>query len=259
MNTESESHRELELIGPFRARSNGRTQVMPHSVARLLALVAVVGPMARVHVGEQLWPDADQARASANLRSTLVRLNAIDDQFLEVNGEVLTLAEKVSVDVDAVLTWVHATIYGAATQAAISAPPASIGREILQGWEEPWLTDPRERIRLLQTQALETAAERLISSGRPAEALPYALAAVQAQPWSESANRLIIEIHARRGDPSNALRRFQRFRAALERELGVQPGPEMLASIRQLYPFGNFHGGTPARPANPQTKTRRDS
>lgn len=62
---------------------------------------------------------------------------------------------------------------------------------------------------------------------------------MQAQPWSESANRLLIEIHARRGDSSSALRRYHRYRDVLERELGVQPGPDMLAVIRQLYPFGN--------------------
>ena len=105
--------------------------------------------------------------------------------------------------------------------------------------EEEWLDLPRERLQMLQAQALETAAERLLAAGRHAEALPYALSAVEIQPWSESANRLMIEIHARKGDPSNALRRFRRFRRALEQELGVQPGPDMLAAIRQLYPFGN--------------------
>ncbi|WP_443027378.1 AfsR/SARP family transcriptional regulator [Sphingomonas sp. LR61] len=112
-------------------------------------------------------------------------------------------------------------------------PPSGSNRSRVE--DEEWLTDVRERLQLLQTQALEVAAERLIAAGRTAEALPYALSAVQAQPWSESTNRLIIEIHARRGDPSNALRRYHRFRRALEEELGVQPGPDMLAAIRQLY------------------------
>ena len=257
--TKADSTRQLRLIGPFQARRSGRTESVPHSAARLLAMLTLVGPMSRLHAGEQLWPDTDQARSSANLRSTLTRLNAVDNAFLEITGDVLSLSEDVAVDVDDVLTWVNLTIYGAATQAATTAPPPSIGKEVLPGWDEQWLTDPRERVRLLQAQALETAAERLIAAGRPAEALPYALAAVQAQPWSESANRLIIEIHARRGDPSNALRRFRRFRAALQLELGIQPGPEMLAAIRQLYPFVNIPGDDiqpPTRPPQPRSRRR---
>lgn len=251
--------RQLRLIGPFQARVDNRAQVTPHSVARLLAVLALVGPMSRAHAAELLWPDADLTHGSANLRSTLARFSAVTAGFIEVTGNVLAIADGVRTDVDDAQRWINATIYGAATQAVTDAPPAQIGRDLLPGWEEDWLDDPRERLRLLQTQALETAAERLIAAGQPAEALPYALAAVQAQPWSESANRLIIEIHARRGDPSNALRRYRRFRAALEDELGVQPGPDMIAAIRQLYPFGNLpaHQPEPTRPAPGTTRDQR--
>jgi DNA-binding SARP family transcriptional activator len=207
-------------------------------VARLLAVLALVGPMSRAQATGLLWPGADAAHGSANLRSTLARVNTVTHGFVETSGNVLALTDGVHTDVEDALDWIHATIYAATSQAVSGAPPPSIGKELLPGWEEDWLEEPRERLRLLQTQALETAAERLLAGGRPAEAFPYALSAVQAQPWSESANRLLIEIHARRGDPSNALRRYRRFHTALETELGVQPGPDMIAVIRQIYPFG---------------------
>jgi len=230
--------RELRVIGAFQARLDGHVRPMPHSVERVLALVALVGPLARSHAGALLWPDAPPTRASANLRAAISRLGVVAEGFLHMSGEVLALAEDVSLDLGAAHAWIDATIYEAA-QTAVRAPPVSIGRPLLPGWEEEWLDLPRERLQMLQAQALETAAERLLAAGRHAEALPYALSAVEIQPWSESANRLMIEIHARKGDPSNALRRFRRFRRALEQELGVQPGPDMLAAIRQLYPFGN--------------------
>src|SRR3954452_13949733 len=151
--------RQLRLIGPFQARRQGHVLVVPHSVARLLAMLSLVGPMSRLHAGEQLWCDTDQPHASANLRAALGRRNAIDDGFIEVSGDVLSIGDEVGIDVEEVLTWVNTTIYGTSTQAA--APPSSTGREVLSGWEEPWLSDPRERVRLLQSQALETAAERL--------------------------------------------------------------------------------------------------
>ncbi|WP_426565489.1 AfsR/SARP family transcriptional regulator [Angustibacter sp. McL0619] len=231
-----DSERQLRLLGPFRARVNDRLLVVPHSVERLLALTALVGPLARSHAAATLWPDADGTRASANLRSALSRMTSIDDGYIVVTGDVLGVREDVAVDLNDAMGWANETIYGAC--AASAGPPDSIGKELLPGWDEEWLINARERLRLLSTQALQSAAESLIAAGRPGEAMPYALLAVQAEPWSESANRLIIEIHARRGDPSNALRRYHRFQRALEHELGVQPGPDMVAVIRGLYPLG---------------------
>ena len=230
--------RELRVIGTFQARIDGHVRPLPHSVERLVALVALVGPLARPYASRLLWPDAPAGRARANLRAAVSRLTVAADGLVHVSGEVLSLGEGVVVDLDAALAWIDATIYDA-SRTAVTPPPISVGRPVLPGWEEDWLDGTRERLQVLSAQALETAAERLLSAGHPAEALPYALSAVDLQPWSESANRLVIEIHARRGDPSNALRRYRRYRRALEQELGVQPGPDMLAAIRQLYPFGN--------------------
>lgn len=237
------------MIGPFQARVEGHVRPLPHSVERLMAVVALVGPLARSHAGALLWPDASPARSGASLRAALSRLGAAAEGFVHVSGEVLTLAEEVALDLDAAVAWINDTIYEV-TYPAIGAPPAWIGRALLPGWEEDWLEAPNERLQMLAAQALETAADRLLAAGHPDEALPYALSAVQVQPWSESANRLTIEIHARRGDPSNALRHYRRYRRALHHELGVQPGPDMRAVIRQLYPFGSPLVDTPLADAD---------
>lgn len=229
---------EIRLIGAFQVRVDGRLRQLPHSAERLVAVVTLVGPLSRHYASRLLWPDAPADRARANLRAALARVAAAADGLLQVSGDVLALGDGVAVDLDTARAWVEATIYES-VRAAVTPPPGAIGRPVLPGWDDEWLDEPRERLQILQAQALETAAERLLAAGRPAEALPYALSAVGLQPWSESANRLLIEIHARRGDPSNALRRYRRFQRALEVELGVQPGPDMMAAIRQLYPFGN--------------------
>jgi DNA-binding SARP family transcriptional activator len=237
--------RELRLIGPFQVRRDGVQLALPHSAERLLAAVALVGPLSRGHVRALLWPDVEPVRAAANLRAALSRLSSTDPGLLQVVRNVMSVRDDVRVDVDQAMDWIHATIYGSATQEG--APPRTSGRDLLPGWDEEWLFDPRERLRVLQAQALETAAERLMAAGRLAEALPYALGAVQAQPWSESANRLVIEIHAQRGDTSNALRRFQRFRRTLEAELGVQPRPDLVAAMRQMFPSGPLFERTTER------------
>ena len=230
--------RELRVIGPFQVRVDGQVRPMPHSAERVLAVVALVGPLARSRAAALLWPDANPSRAGANLRAALSRLGDVAEGFVHVSGEVLALAEEAPLDLEAAFAWINATIYDDVLPVA-GAPPAWIGRTLLPGWEDGWLTGPNERLQMLEAQALESAAERLLAAGHPDGALPYALSAVEVQPWSESANRLTIEIHARRGDPSNALRHYRRFRHALGQELGVEPGPDIRAAIRQLYPFGN--------------------
>jgi two-component SAPR family response regulator len=143
------------------------------------------------------------------------------------------------VDVETLTHWINDTIYGTGASAGeLTGPPADVGRPLLAGWSDDWVIDSRERLCTLTAQALQSAAARLLSLGRPAEALPYGLAAVQTEPWSESANRILLEIHARRGDPSSALRQYEKFSRILFRELGVPPAPDIVAVIRQLYPFG---------------------
>jgi len=87
---------------------------MPHSVERVLALVALVGPLARSHAGALLWPDAPPTRASANLRAAISRLGVVAEGFLHMSGEILALAEDVSLDLGAAHAWIDATIYEAA-------------------------------------------------------------------------------------------------------------------------------------------------
>lgn len=231
------SAKEVRVIGHFQARAGGRVLHMPHSVERVIAAVALLGPLARMQTSALLWPDASPDRSGANVRAALSRLAAVAGGFVQTSGDVLTLAEDVVVDLDTAMTWINNTIYSD-NSATVGAPPAWVGRSVLPGWDEGWLEAPNERLQMLAAQALETAAERLLAGGHPDEALPYALSAVQVQPWSESANRLTIEIHARRGDPSNALRHYRRYRRVVQLELGVQPGPDMRAVMRQLYPFG---------------------
>lgn len=233
----------LALLGPLRLRTDGRRVALAQPSARLLAALALDGPMSRERAADRMWPDSPSGRALANLRTGLSRLRRAAPGVIDVGGPVLALADDVHVDVDDVMTWVNATIYDDAATNERSGPPPEVARELLAGWDDEWARDHRERWHVLIGQALETAASRLLSLGRPAAALPYGLAAVTVEPWSESANRVLIEIHARRGDPAGALRQFDRLSRALKAELGVAPTPDLVALIRQLYPFGVGRAG----------------
>jgi DNA-binding SARP family transcriptional activator len=234
----------LQLLGPLRLRSDGRTVPLPGSSARLLASLALVGPMSRVQAAALLWPDASTGRGLSNLRTCISRLQRATPGVLDADGSVLALADDVQVDTDRTMAWIVATIYDDAAPADPGGPPPDVVRELLAGWSDEWVREHRDRWQLLVGQALESAASRLLALGRAAAALPYGLAAVAVEPWSESANRVLIEIHARRGDPAGALRQFERLSRLLRSELGVQPAPDIVALIRQLYPFGTGRAGS---------------
>ncbi|WP_049560087.1 AfsR/SARP family transcriptional regulator [Nonomuraea sp. SBT364] len=205
----------------------------------MIAALAVIGPMSRSQTAGLLWPGGTEQQALANLRTTLSRLARVTRDVVECDGDILCLSEGTKVDVEMLTRWINDTIYGGGASAGeLAGPPADVDRPLLADWTDEWAVDRRERLRTLTAQALQSAAARLLSLGRPAEALPYGLAAVQTEPWSESANRILLEIHARRGDPSSALRQYEKFSRILSRELGVRPAPDIVAVIRQLYPFG---------------------
>ncbi|MEV4224872.1 BTAD domain-containing putative transcriptional regulator [Nonomuraea sp. NPDC049725] len=233
------SEGELRLLGPFRLRWDGRTLHLPHGVARMIAALAIIGPMSRSQTAGLLWPGGTEQQALANLRTTLSRMARRTRDVVECDGDILCLVEGTRVDVEMLTRWINDTIYGVGASVGEPAgPPADVDRPLLADWADDWVVERRDRLRTLTAQALQSAAARLLSLGRPAEALPYGLAAVQTEPWSESANRILMEIHARRGDPSSALRQYEKFSRILLRDLGVRPAPDLVAVIRQLYPFG---------------------
>jgi DNA-binding SARP family transcriptional activator len=75
--------------------------------------------------------------------------------------------------------------------------------------------------------ALEALAQTLTELGRYSEAADAALAAVAGEPLRESAHRTLIAVHVAEGNPSEALRQYERYRAMLGEVLNLAPSPKM--------------------------------
>src|SRR5262249_9511790 len=93
----------------------------------------------------------------------------------------------------------------------------------LPDWPDDWLIVERERLRQLRLHALERLAERWTAQGSYGLALEAAMAAIRADPLRESAHRAAIRVHLAEGNLSEALRQFERCRAVLLEEFGVEP------------------------------------
>jgi DNA-binding SARP family transcriptional activator len=222
----------LHLLGPFRARRGEHPASLPRSAARVLAYLAIHSAASRQQVSGALWPDVPQARASSDLRTALWRLQRVADEFLLVGGETLAISEQVAVDVQQVTDWATRTVAGTGEL----PPPRGSGRALRPGWDEEWLEDARERIRLLTVQAFESVAERLLTAGRPAEALPYLLQVTEIDPLRESAQQLMVELHLRQRNVHEALRQYRRYERLVRRDLGIEPGVGLRSLLSRYAP-----------------------
>jgi DNA-binding SARP family transcriptional activator len=236
----------LCLLGGFRLSSPSNAIVVRPSTRRLVALLAVVGALSRGAAAARLWPDVGSPRDASNLRTVLWRLRQDAPGLIHRQGDELRLGE-IACDLREIRDWARRTLVGEQPWPL----PEHASAELLPSWDEEWLIEPREELRILQLQALELAAQRFLMSGRLPEACSSALAAVRMDPLRESATRLLIEIHLREGNTLDALRRFNRFRDLLEREVGVGPSPAVRALVASL--TGQARAGSSLRRLAPRT------
>lgn len=218
----------LILTSEFQLVIDDRTVAVPHGVQRLLAFLAVArGPIARSRVAGQLWLDAPERRALGNLRSVLWRLHRLPRRIVSSLDERLALAPDVDVDVME-LSALSGEILDSADRATLERLPQLVAAsEILPGWEDEWLILDRERFRELRLLALERGCEALIDLGDLAGAVQTALAAVEAEPFRESAQRLLVRVYLMEGNLAAALRVYLAYRDLMDAELGIEPSDRM--------------------------------
>ncbi|HEX6023657.1 MAG TPA: BTAD domain-containing putative transcriptional regulator, partial [Solirubrobacter sp.] len=109
-------------------------------------------------------------------------------------------------------------------------------RGLLPGLEAPWIDARRAELADLRVEALEALAAAGTKLGGPAwpEAEQAARAAVQAQPYRESARLALMEVLRARGNVNEALRVYEDIRVLLREELGSTPGAQLVALHEQL-------------------------
>jgi DNA-binding SARP family transcriptional activator len=110
---------------------------------------------------------------------------------------------------------------------SVSQVIRALSAELLPGWYEEWLVEHVERWRQLRLHGLEAHAAQLVKEGSYGAAAAAAAAAVVADPLRESARAALIVVHRAEGNQSEAWREFDRYRALLLSELGLEPTPRL--------------------------------
>jgi DNA-binding SARP family transcriptional activator len=195
---------------------------------RVLAFLALqTRPLLRSHVAGQLWTDATEDRASANLRSALWRLNRAYRPLVEVTSTHLRLARDIRVDLHETAELARAVIEGDVDSSTLDFSELPLEGDLLPDWYDDWIVVERERFRQLRLHALECLCERLRQARLFAEAVEAGLAAVASEPLRESAHRCLIAAYLAEGNRGEAIRQYHLYRDLLRDELGVEPSPQM--------------------------------
>lgn len=225
----------LALLDAFELSADDHVVPLPLSAQRLLAFLALhEHPVRRLYVAGVLWTDAREARALANLRSALWRLQAPGCAPVEATAGELRLAPRVRVDFREAGRLAHALVAGSSDPRDLDLDWRALAGVLLPDWYDDWVLLERERYRQLALHALETLSERLAEARRFGPALEAALAAVAGEPLRESAHRVLIRTHIAEGNASEAIRQYRFYRQLLRDNLGLEPSPAMESLVEGL-------------------------
>ncbi len=230
----------IAVLGGFRFWVRGRDALpeLPGGSQRLLAFLALrEQPVVRTAAAGSLWPDASEDHAHASLRSAISRLTLIAHEAIVVSYQNLGLADHVAVDIREARALAHRLINPDVSPQEADLDDrgiTSLSSDLLPDWYDDWAVAEAEDWRQLRLHALDALTERLIVKGRHADATSAALAVVKAEPLRETSHAALIRVHLAEGNRGEALAAFERYRAMLLAELGLEPGSAVQALIKDL-------------------------
>jgi DNA-binding SARP family transcriptional activator len=228
----------LELLDGFSLRVASGPVEVSDMAQRLVALVALrARPVCRSLVAGTLWPDKSESRASANLRSSLCRLNAAGPvPIVLCSGSSLLLDPRVRLDVALVEERGWALLDGSGSDVThLNADWFS--KELLPGWYDDWVIIERERLGQLQIRFLESWVHRLREAGHFARAIDNAIRLVAIDPLRERSQLALIHALADEGSWGRAHWQADQYCRLLEGAFGRDASLAFIAAYQDLIPF----------------------
>ncbi len=228
-----ETGREITCVGRFTVRRGGALLDVPPAARRLLAYLALrPGPRERDRIASDLWPDLPVDTGLTRVRNVLYRIGCLDDDLVRAQGATVRLAGGVDVDVRRARDVADRLLGDAAGPVAPahvvpSDARALFGADLLPEWDDEWLEADREQFARVRVRALERLARRDLGAARYHEAERACRSVIDAEPYRETAHRLLAEVHLAEGNAVQALRQLLDFQRLLHQDLGVAPGEDV--------------------------------
>lgn len=107
-------------------------------------------------------------------------------------------------------------------------------RSFLAGESGEWVEAARENLATAHARACECLAQAYIRNGEPGVAADVARQGVAAQPFRETAHRVLMRAHSAAGNRAEALRAYETCRRLISDQLGVPPSAETEAVYLEI-------------------------
>ncbi len=189
-------------------------------------------PQSRERLACLLWGNSPDAQARSSLRQVIATLRRIGSEdgapILWAEGDVVALAHG-AVETD-VAAFERAVAEG--TPETLDEAVDLYRGELFEGLSlqaeafDDWLMVERQRLREMALDALTRQLDRALSDGSAETGVRTALRLLALDPLQEPAHRALMQLYARQGRHTLALKQYQICRAMLEQELGVLPEAE---------------------------------
>ena len=234
----------LYLLGtPKICRHDKPITGLPMKSQALLCYLAMTRrPQPRAVLATLLWGDSLEKNARASLRKAIQQLHQILPGHLILMEQSVVLQKDETIWVDAVAFTDKIVQAEESDDVDAMAKAISFYRgDFLSGFLvrnapdfETWQATQQIRLREQMLDALQTLSRHWIALDQLADAIAITRRIIELEPWREQAHRQLIELLARNGERGAALAHFDLCREALQRELDVEPGPEISALYEQI-------------------------
>ncbi|HYO68101.1 MAG TPA: BTAD domain-containing putative transcriptional regulator, partial [Archangium sp.] len=241
----------FRLLGPLVIEHDGTAVDLKSAKVQGLIAYLACNPQrhSRNHLVSLLWPEVDERKGLASLRTSLWALQRqLGDDWLEAERPHIRRRSEPEVWVDVHHFQRFLKEGGPAGRTPSEAELGALERAVnlyrgrlLEGLTLPgcstfdeWLAPSTERHHLLATQALERLTTALVVRGRLQEALPHAQRLVELEPTHEEGHHTLMKLYGWLGRWADALRQHQSCLDVLREQLDVPPQPETLRLLEAL-------------------------
>jgi len=241
------THLHIRLLGTRHIDFGGQDLGLPQrsDTLRLLACLLLTSeePWSRAELSQRLWPQAEPARARANLRHGLHQLKRWLPPRSPENAWLVLDRKQVGWNPEA-HSWSDVQALQAAARpsnrprqsrlAELRDALALCNGPLLPGLEDAWTLASRADLARCQRRAMEQLGAGLEQIGDILAATEQGRALLTLDPSHEPSHRRLMRLHAARGDRAAVLSQSQDCRDALRRHLGTVPDSETEALLAQL-------------------------
>jgi DNA-binding SARP family transcriptional activator len=191
---------------------------------------------------DRLWPEAPVEQRRQRLAKHVHRLRSVlgggdgevGRRLLQSEGEVRRLDPAIAIATDAdtfeaaaALALAEREVDAPEADRALAAADALYAGPYLAEHPAGWTLLRRRRLARLHASVLRARVEVLLAGPRPSEAIDPAERLLRSTPLSERACQLLVSTLVATGEEDRARQIYRAFARRLEREVGVEPGPEL--------------------------------